>query len=181
MKTLKISTLIALTASVVCADPSEEEKAFCLVTGAKALSSDRKEFTKTEMPEALLSELQKYYFGGGEDKTYVHKYEGFMFDLNMDDQPEYFVHNPSSSGSGGSAYMIFSKFGDEWKLIGDYQGALWVFPTGKGWARIAHVGRGGGGNWTKVFSEFKEAQYEPSRIVRYSQGEVTEEIPKKKD
>jgi hypothetical protein len=81
--------------------------AFIRVTEAKRISPDRKEFRKMELPETLLTELQKNHLGGGEDVIYVHQSTGFTFDFNKDAPPGYFVHVPYASGSGDACYMIY--------------------------------------------------------------------------
>ncbi len=180
METKTLILLMGLAAPQAFGDPSVEALAFCEVQGAKLLSIGIKVFADGELSAPLLKELRNYDFGPDEEKD-TYKFEGFTYDLNKDGKPEWFVYSPTYSGSGGSAFLVFSKLDSGWTRILDYQGGFWVFPSEKGWPRVAHVSRGGGGNYTKGYGEFKATQYETTLIVRYSDGKVTEEIPKKQE
>lgn len=178
MKTKLLVIFTGLTASLAFGDATEGAKAFSKVDGAKMISIDIRKFSSGELPAALLKDLANHDFGPDEEKA-AYKFEGFTYDLNKDGQPEYFVYSPTYSGSGGSAFLVFSKFGEEWKKIDDYQGALWVLPSEKGWPRIVNTGHGGGDNYAKVRSEFRGTRYETTLIERYTNGKLSKEIPKK--
>jgi hypothetical protein len=180
MKTKLLVIFTGLTAPFAFGDATEGAKAFAKVEGAEMISIEMKTFPSGEISAALLKELANYDFGPDEEKK-TYKFEGFTYDLNKDGQPEYFVYSPTYSGSGGSAFMVFSKFGEAWKKIDDYQGALWILPSEKGWPRIVNVGHGGGDNYAKIRSEFKSTQYETTLIERYTDGKLATEIPKKQD
>ncbi len=178
MKTKTLAILIGLAAPLAFGDPSEEALAFCKVKGAKEISIENKVFAAGELAAPLLKLLRNHDFGPEEEKD-TYQFTGFTYDLNKDGQPELFVYSPTYSGSGGSAFLVFSKLDSGWKKILDYQGSFWVFPSEKGWPRIAHVGHAGSSNFAKVHSEFKDTQYANTLIVRYIDGKVTEEIPQK--
>lgn len=123
MKTKTAALLIGLAAPLAFGDPSAEASAFCKVEGAKHISIEKKPFADGELSAPLLKELSRYDFGPDEEKA-TYKFEDFTYDLNKDGQPEYFVYSPTYSGSGGSAFLVFSKLDSGLKKILDYQGSF---------------------------------------------------------
>jgi len=161
--------------SVVYADPSTDEDAFLDVPGAVPVTGHHQEmqvFKAVDLPKELMELLKGYDFVDN-DGSFPADFSGFSFDLNKDGRNEYFIYNRACSGSGGSAFLIFSKVGKNWKFIGDFQGGLHMFPVHKGWPRLVCITRGGGGCWSKSYMEFQHGEYKGVASEHYDRGTIT--------
>jgi len=163
------------------ADPNEKEQAFLEVPGSIAVTAQGQlcEFARNEIPPDLLKLLEQNDLGGNGDGL-PQEIQGFIYDLNKDGKPEYFIYDRMGSGSGGSAFWIISQTHKGWREIGGFQGSLHIFPLKKGWPKMVSTTRGGGGYWTKCYMEFKNDSYKDLYLEHYDRGEITwERLPRK--
>ena len=183
MKTSLVPILFAISLQIATADPNEAELAFIQTKGATEIPGSMDPFPEGLVPEPLLVELRKNIWvpAGdeaapvGQDRT--HKFRGFTHDLNGDGKREYFVFDRLSSGSGGRAFQLYAEVKGVWRMIAHFQGGLSKFPAAKGWPTLVTLSRGGGGNYSKTFNEFRDGEYKCTLIVRYNNGKITEKVP----
>ena len=165
---------IVSPSSLLQADPTPDEEKFLVVEEGQRITPNTEIPALSDLPKELLAELGNYDLGKAEGGVPTNL-RGFAIDLNHDGKKEYFVANPALTGSGGVGYLVFAEISKKWSLIGEFQGAIYIFPVKKGWPRLVTIGRGGAGSWSKTYSEFKDGKYKDKMIERYERGTITKE------
>jgi len=173
MSNIRHLLLVLILVGTSYADPNTEEAAFLAVPGAAWRYSNTvpRVFQRAELPAELLKKLHGYDWGT-EDERLPKEFHGFTLDLNKDGKSEYFIET-IYGGSGGPAYMIFSPTANGWRVIGGYQGILHVMADGTGWPALVTTARGGGGNYSKTFHQFRNEKYTETNSERYERGKIT--------
>ena len=89
-------------------------------------------------------------------------------DLNADKRHEVFVGIPNYSGTGGTAFMILRPTDEGFQSVGMIFGFGFEFLSPiNGWSQIKAYSNGGGGNHTRILSQFRESEYEDIRIENH--------------
>lgn len=164
--------------AIAHADPGPDELSFLAIPGAEKITPEGWAIpTLDKIPPALQKLFSHYDWGSpyGSVPKQIHR---FCFDLKHEGKNAYFIANLALSGSGRTGYMVFYQFPNAWKLIADFQGPLYRYPTKQNtWPILVWTGRGGGGVWSKSYLKYSAGEYHTYAFQYYDRGIITWKKP----
>jgi hypothetical protein len=125
-------------------------------------------FRAADLPDALRKIVNPQLSPNG---SAPEEYSGFALDLNNDKSPEYFLRS-TLGGSGGPHYFIYSKRGDQWSTIGDFQGGFHLLKPRHGWNPIIGFSRGGGDSFSMFRLDFRGDRYDEIWMAHFDAGQI---------